>query len=92
MAEAWSDFLSAWENWRVEVDEYRQLDGERVLVLYDFSGRGKASGLEAGQVRRKGANLLYIHGGKVTQLVVYFDLEHALADLGLPSGAGSPGS
>jgi hypothetical protein len=28
------------------VDEYRELDGERVLVLLGRRGRGKASGLE----------------------------------------------
>jgi hypothetical protein len=45
-AEHFRSFLSAWEGLRAEVDEYRELDGERVLVLVHFSGRGKMSGLE----------------------------------------------
>jgi ketosteroid isomerase-like protein len=83
MAEAWRDWGSAWEDFRVEVDEYRELDGERVLVLYRRSGRGKTSGLEIGQMRTKGASLLHVRDGKVTRVVIYFDREPAFADLGL---------
>jgi hypothetical protein len=39
MAEGMRDFLSAWDEWRVEVEEYCELDGERVLVLFHFSAR-----------------------------------------------------
>jgi hypothetical protein len=49
LAEGWGGFLSAWEEWRGEADEYRELDDERVLVLLHASGRGKASGLEIGR-------------------------------------------
>ncbi len=83
MAEGWRDFLSAWEEYRVEADEYRELDGERVLVLAHFSGRGKTSGLEIEQMRAKGAHLLHVRGGKVTRSILYLDREHALAELGL---------
>ena len=91
MIEGWRDFLSAWEDWRSETEgEPRELDGERVLGLFHFSARGKKSGLEAGQIRTKGAALYHIHGGKVTKLVLYWDRENAFADLGLPSGTESP--
>ena len=85
MRHAWREFLSPWENYRTEVDEYRELDAERLLVLAHFSGRGKASGLEASQwgTTRGGANLLQVRDGKVTRLVIYWDRKHALADLGL---------
>jgi ketosteroid isomerase-like protein len=83
MAEGFGDFLSAWEDFRVKAEEFRELDGERVLVLVHQSGRGKASGLEIGQMRSKGASLFHISGGKVTRLVIYLDREYALADLGL---------
>jgi hypothetical protein len=33
----------------------------------------------------KGPDLFEIHDGKVIRLVIYFDHEHALADLGLRS-------
>jgi hypothetical protein len=84
------DFLSAWEEWRVEADEYRELDGECVLVLQHYSARGRTSGLELGQTRAEGANLFHLRGGKVTRVICYFDRERALADLGLPPEARSP--
>ncbi len=37
-------FLSAWNDYRTEAEEYRQIDGERILVLARSSGRGKTSG------------------------------------------------
>jgi ketosteroid isomerase-like protein len=83
MAGAWRDTLSAFEELRAEADEYRTLDNERVLVLMHFSGRGKTSGLEVGEVQRKGANLFHIRGGKVTRLVTYWNRERTFADLGL---------
>jgi ketosteroid isomerase-like protein len=92
LAEGFRDWLSAWEEYRVEADEYRELDDERVLVLVHLTGRGKTSGLELGQMRAKGASLFHIRGGKVMRLVLYFDREHALADLGLPPKAGLPDS
>jgi ketosteroid isomerase-like protein len=82
-ADAWRDLLSAWEEYRLEADEFRELDDERVLALDHISGRGKTSGLELGQMRGKGAALFHIREGKVTRLVFYWDHERALADLGL---------
>jgi ketosteroid isomerase-like protein len=83
MAEGYRDWLSAWEEWRGEAEEFRELDSERVLVLDRRSGRGKTSGLELGQMRTQGAALLHVRDGKVTRLVLYWDRERALADLGL---------
>jgi len=90
MAEGFRDWLSAWEDFRGEAEEYRELDGERVLVLLRFSGRGKTSGLELGQMRAKGANVIHVRDGKVTRIVAYWDRERALADLGLAPEGGSP--
>jgi ketosteroid isomerase-like protein len=83
LAEGARVWLSAWEDFRVEADEYRVLDGERVLVLTNVSGHGKTSGVEVGQMRARGADLFHIRGGKVTKLVIHFERAHALADLGL---------
>jgi hypothetical protein len=46
MAERVRAVLAAWRDLRIYVDEYRELDDERVLVLVRRSGRGRASGLE----------------------------------------------
>jgi ketosteroid isomerase-like protein len=81
LGEAWARFLDAWEDYRVEAEEYRELDDERVLALIRIGGRGKTSGLEVGQVRAEAANLFHIRDGKVTRLVLYWDRERALADI-----------
>src|SRR6478672_5258366 len=56
MAEGFRGLLSVWEDVRTEADEYRDLDGERVLVLVHRSGRGRTSGLELGRMRTQGAH------------------------------------
>ena len=89
MAEGFRAFASAWEQYRIEPAEYRELDGERVLVLFHPSGRGKTSGLELGQVGTKTAGLFHIREGKVRKLVFYMDGDRALADLGLAPKAGA---
>jgi len=40
------EFLRAWENFRVALQEIRVLDEQRVLVLFRCSGRGKVSAIE----------------------------------------------
>jgi ketosteroid isomerase-like protein len=83
MAGAWRRFMIAWGDYRVEADEYREIDRERVLVLLHAFARGRSSGADARQMRARGANLFHIDGGKVTRLIVCFDRERMLADLGL---------
>jgi ketosteroid isomerase-like protein len=68
--------LSPWEDFRCAAHEYRELDGERVLVLVNCSGRGT-------RIQAEEAFLLHIRRGKVTRLIRYFDRDRALADLGL---------
>jgi ketosteroid isomerase-like protein len=91
MVAAWRDFLEAWEGHRIEVDEYRELDADRVLMLGAFKARGKASGVDVEQLRTTGANVFYLREGKVIKFVIYFDRGHALADLGLAAEGGTAG-
>lgn len=83
MAEGYRGVLDAWDHFCTTAEEYRELDGERVLVLVNFSGRGKTSGLEVGEIHAKGAALYHVRDGRVTRLVNYLDRARALADLGL---------
>jgi ketosteroid isomerase-like protein len=83
LAEGWRDVLSAWEHFHPQVDQYRELDHERILVLVRWHGRGKRSRVQVGETRATGAQLFHLGAGKVTRLVTYLDRERALADLGL---------
>jgi ketosteroid isomerase-like protein len=83
LATGFRDFLSAWGELRGVADEYREVDAERVLVLTHVIGRGKASGLDVGDMRTRGATVFRIVDGKVIELLIYADRDRALADLGL---------
>ena len=90
MAEGARATIEVGEDYRLEGERYRELDGERVLVLDRRSGRGKGSGIEFGAstlLPSAGAHLFDVRDGKVTKLVVYWNRDRALADLGLrPEG------
>ena len=75
--------LNAWQGLRVEAEECRPLDDERVLVLTSLSGRGKTSGIELGKMRAKGGDILQIRDGKVTRFLLYWNRERALEAVGL---------
>jgi hypothetical protein len=77
MAEGFRDSISVWEEWRVEADEYRELDGERVLVLDHYSGRGKTSGLEVGQMGARERPCSTSAAARSQGLVIYLDRERA---------------
>lgn len=82
MAEGWRSFLSAWEGFQGEnVEEYRELDDERVLMFHSYRGRGKSSGLDLGPIAAKAATVFHVRGGKVVRLALYFDRQRALAEL-----------
>jgi ketosteroid isomerase-like protein len=86
MAEGVRTWLTAWQGFRAEAVEYRELDPERVLVLHRYGGQGKSSGLTLGQMHGEGASLFTVRGGKVVRNVFYLDRNTALADLALKDG------
>jgi ketosteroid isomerase-like protein len=83
MAEGARANVEGWEDLRMDLEEYRELDNERVLVLQRYRGRGKVSGVDLGNVRAAGAQLFHIRDGRVSRLITYWDRDRALADLGL---------
>jgi ketosteroid isomerase-like protein len=72
--------FSVMADWRDVPEDYRELDDRRVLVLGKFTSRGKASGL---RVDQHVAQLFEIKDAKVTRIIVYFDRQRALAELGV---------
>jgi ketosteroid isomerase-like protein len=83
LLEGFRHFLSAWEQLKVTATEYRELDDERILVLIRLAGRGKTSGMQLEGVQAKGADVLHVRDGKVVRFTLYFDRDHAFADLGI---------
>ena len=79
-SEGWRGWLKAWEEYRADADEYRELDDGRVLVFGRMTGRGRLSGAVA---ETETVNVFCLQAGKVTKLVLYANRDHALADLGL---------
>src|SRR5256886_12451662 len=55
MAEGYRGVLSAWDEVRVEPDEYRGLDDQRMLVLDHRTRRGRTNGLEVGGIGQRAA-------------------------------------
>ena len=87
MTAGWRDVLRAWVGLGGGVDECRELDDGRVLVLYRLTGHGRTSRLALGQKRARGASIFSVREGKVSKLVSYLDRGRALADLRLaPKG------
>jgi ketosteroid isomerase-like protein len=83
METGWRDIATAWRDMRTVADQFRELDDERVLVLIHREGYGRVSGFQVGENLTKGASVFHVRSGKVARLVVYFDRDRALADLGL---------
>lgn len=85
LARVTRELLSPWEDVRIVVDAYRELDDGRVLVLLGMDLRGKTSGLELDARWTRGAEVVQISDGRVTRIVKYFDRDRGLADLALVS-------
>lgn len=80
MAERWREQLSPWKDLKVDADDYRNLDEERVLVCGRMTGRGKTGGV---LTETSFISLLHVHKRRITRPVLYWDRNRALADLGL---------
>ncbi len=83
MNEGFRDWIHVWQDWTVTAEDYRELDGERVLVLYGSSGQMKDSGPEIARVHSKGASVFHVRDLLVTRIVQYYDRDRAFADLGI---------
>jgi ketosteroid isomerase-like protein len=71
-------FLAAWERpFRLDAEEFIQ-EGDRILVLIRWHGRGKGSGVE---MEAEGAHLWTFRDGVAVRFETYRDREEARADL-----------
>lgn len=85
MSARYGDWLRGWKDFRAEPEEFVVIDDQRILVLVHNTGRGRTSGLELEE--RSVANFFEIHANMVTRLVLYWDRDHAFADLGVARDA-----
>lgn len=74
-----TDWVSAWEDWRLEVRELIDAGDDVVAVLHQ-SGRSKTTGLE---VDMDFAQVWTIKDGKQTRMRMYADTDEALRAVGL---------
>jgi ketosteroid isomerase-like protein len=83
MAANFRAWLRLWKGFRLAADEYRSHGSQSVIVLDHYSGQGKTSGLDLGQIQARGAWVFQIRDGKVVRMTRYLDRDRALAELGL---------
>jgi len=81
------DFLRGWQEYRLEIEGYRDLDDGRVLALVHSGGRGKVSGLDLAPISSPGAAVFELRDGLVARLVTYYQRARAFEDLGIASKA-----
>jgi ketosteroid isomerase-like protein len=92
MEDLFRGWLNAFDSFRVSVDDLIELDNERLLALTYAGGHGRTSGVDLARARSKAAHLFELREGKVVRMVVYFERDRALEDLGVAHDAGaSPG-
>jgi ketosteroid isomerase-like protein len=79
MRSIWQGTLAAWDDFRAEPDRFLEA-GRHVVVLTHVHARGKDSGAE---VSADTATVWTIEAGRVVRLVLYWDSDKALEDMGL---------
>src|SRR5215207_3189014 len=67
-------WLSGWEHWRAEPEEYLAR-GDYVVVLARYRGRGKGSGVE---IQQEGAHVFKLRDGKIVRLEIFASRDKAL--------------
>jgi ketosteroid isomerase-like protein len=90
MQELFRGWLNSFANFRLLADRVIEIDSHRVLALTHAGGQGKTSGVNLTVAGSAFGHLFELRGGKVARLVVYFDRDHALAELGLTREIGHP--
>jgi ketosteroid isomerase-like protein len=72
-------WLGAWDDYRMEVDEYVDA-GDSVVIFFRESGRGKGSGL---RIEQSVAGVWTLQDGKVVRVTPFLDRSEALDAVGL---------
>ena len=81
-AERMGIWLSQWDNWRCEAEEYIPA-GDRIVVIARYRGTGSGSGVE---VDTPGAHVWTMREGRAIGVMVFSDRAKALEWAGLAAG------
>ena len=79
LAAAWRDFLSAWDDFRVETERVVPGAEDVYALLIRLEGRGKGSGVD---IDAKVANVVNMRDGRIVRLEMFWDRDAALAAAG----------
>jgi ketosteroid isomerase-like protein len=82
---AWRDFLSAWEDFRMEAEGVVPGAGGLYALLLRLQGRGRGSGM---RIDAEVANVVEVRGGKIARLEMFWDRDAALRRAGAAAGTG----
>jgi ketosteroid isomerase-like protein len=82
---AWRDFLSAWENFRIQPEGVVPGDPGVYALLLRLQAQGKGSGLE---IDAEVANVVRMRGGRIERLEMFWDRDAAIAAAGAGAGGG----
>lgn len=74
-----SDWLSAWDDWELRMEELHDA-GERIVAVVHQRGRSKSSGIV---IDMSFAQVWTVVGGKQTRMEMYSDVGEALKAVGL---------
>jgi hypothetical protein len=80
LAEAWREWMEPWEVYWIEVEDFIDAGGDRVLVLLRDHGRLRDSDAEVEQL---GASLWTLRDRKIARIDFYPNRDHALEAAGL---------
>jgi ketosteroid isomerase-like protein len=70
-------WLTPWEHWRAEAEEFIEI-GDHVVVVANYIGRGRGSGIE---IRQQGAHVFELRDGKVVRLEIFASRDRAIASV-----------
>src|SRR5512133_3408776 len=70
-----SDWLEAWDDWRMELEELHDAGADRVLAVVRQQGRSKSTGLD---VDMRFAQLWTLRGGRYRRMQMYAEPDEAL--------------
>jgi ketosteroid isomerase-like protein len=83
MQSSLSALFDAWESYRLEPEEVRDVDGERVLAIVREVARGRTSGVE---VQSRWGYLMTFRDGLIVRVEAYRDADRAVEAAGMQPG------